>query len=346
MAKAIALLSGGLDSTLAVLIAKRQGIEVTAVTFLTHFGCDISDTSSCSRNPFPAAEKFGFTVKLSHLAEKFVEIVKSPKYGHGRNMNPCVDCRILMLREAKELMRMLGADFVITGEVLGQRPMSQRRESFPLIDREAGVEGYVLRPLSAKLLTPTIPEMKGLVDRERLCAISGRSRKPQMALAEEFGLEDYPNPAGGCLLTDPIFAHRLRELLEYDSDPTLRALNLLRYGRHFRVSPSVKAVVGRDEAENNAIESLAENGEHLIRAEDCGSPVTLITGNLSGTDIISASKLTARYCDFKRLPSVTVSITRKRKDSYKMEVPPADDSLVEALRIHKPEKRRKKAVSE
>ena len=150
MARAIALLSGGLDSTLALLTVLKQGIDVTAVTFLTHFGCDISDSSSCSKNPFPAAEKFGFEVKLCHLADKFIDIVKNPKHGHGKNMNPCIDCRILMLREAKELMSMVGADFIVTGEVLGQRPMSQRRDSFPVIDREAGLVGYVLRPLSAR----------------------------------------------------------------------------------------------------------------------------------------------------------------------------------------------------
>ncbi|HEX8948665.1 MAG TPA: 7-cyano-7-deazaguanine synthase, partial [Dissulfurispiraceae bacterium] len=184
MAKAIALYSGGLDSTLAILVAMRQGIEVTAVTFLTHFGCDISDKSSCSKDPFAASAKFGFEVKLCHLAEKFVEIVKRPKFGHGKNMNPCIDCRILMLKEAKELMAMRGAHFIVTGEVLGQRPMSQRRDTFPRIDREAGLEGYILRPLSAKLLKPTIAEQSGLVDRERLYGFHGRSRKPQMALAE------------------------------------------------------------------------------------------------------------------------------------------------------------------
>src|SRR3990170_7211855 len=180
MARAIALLSGGLDSTLAILVLLRQGIDITAVTFLTHFGCDISDSSSCSRNPFPAAEKFGFEVKLSHLADKFIEIVKNPKHGHGKNMNPCIDCRILMLKEAKELMDMTGADFIITGEVIGQRPMSQRRDTLSLIDKEAVVSGIVVRPLSARLMEPTIAELKGIVDREQLYSFSGRSRKQQM----------------------------------------------------------------------------------------------------------------------------------------------------------------------
>src|SRR6266498_5555079 len=249
MVKAIALLSGGLDSTLAVLAVLNQGIDITAVTFLTHFGCDISDSSSCSKNPFPAAEKFGFKVKLSHLGDKFIELVKNPKHGYGRNMNPCIDCRILMLSEAKELMEITGADFVITGEVLGQRPMSQQRNTLAMIDKEAGVKGYVLRPLSAKLMDVTIPEKEGLVDREKLYAFNGRSRKPQIALAEEFGLTDYPAPAGGCLLTEPNYSHRLRELLRHNPDPSLSELHLLRVGRHFRLSPACKAIVGRDEKE-------------------------------------------------------------------------------------------------
>src|ERR1700690_3408611 len=166
--RAVALYSGGLDSTLAILAVMRQGIEVKAVTFLNHFGCDISDKSSCSKDPFSAALKFGFEVKLSPLSEKFIDIVKNPKFGHGKNMNPCMDCRILMLREAKEFMQMTGAEFIITGEVLGQRPMSQRRDALNIIDRESGLKGLVLRPLCAKHMKPTVAEEKGLVNRELL----------------------------------------------------------------------------------------------------------------------------------------------------------------------------------
>ncbi|UCG78804.1 MAG: hypothetical protein JSV21_02935, partial [Nitrospirota bacterium] len=230
MAKGIALLSGGLDSTLAILVLLKQGIDITAITFLTHFGCNISDSSSCSKDPFPAAEKFGFQVKLCHLADRFMDIVKNPSHGHGKNMNPCIDCRILMLKEAKLLMDMTDADFLVTGEVLGQRPMSQRKDTFPLIDREAGVEGLVLRPLSAKCLKPTTPELLGMVDRNRLYGFNGRTRKPQIALAAELGLTDYPAPAGGCLLTDPIYSYRLRELMAHDDDPDMSDINLLQTG--------------------------------------------------------------------------------------------------------------------
>lgn len=335
MPKAIALLSGGLDSTLAILVVKRLGVEVTAVTFLTHFGCDISDSSSCSRNPFPAAEKYGFAVKLCHLADKFIEIVKNPRHGHGRNMNPCIDCRILMLGEARELMRMLGADFIVTGEVLGQRPMSQRRETFPLIDKEAGLSGYVLRPLSAKLLPPTVPENEGLIPRERLYDFNGRSRKPQMALAEEFGLTDYPNPAGGCLLTEPNYAWRLRELLSVNKNPTLRELNLLKIGRHFRASPSLKIIAGRDEFENDALEKYIEPGDIHMMAENRKSPLVLITGTPSEADVLTAASICARYSGQRNLPAVGIEV-RNNGSSRTITVSPADEALIEALRIQKP----------
>lgn len=333
MAKAIALLSGGLDSTLAVLTVLRQGIDITAVTFLTHFGCDISDSSSCSKNPFPAAEKFGFEVKLCHLADKFTEIVKNPKYGHGRNMNPCIDCRILMLREAKELMSMIGADFIITGEVLGQRPMSQRRDSFPVIDREAGLKGYVLRPLSAKLLNLTVPEQRGLVNRELLHGFGGRSRKPQMALAKELGLTDYPAPAGGCLLTEPNYSYRLKELLGHNPDPSLNDLHLLRVGRHFRFSSTCKAIVGRDEQENNAIESFVDKKVYVLRVEGVGSPTVLLSGADSGNFIDITASICARYSDAKRLNSVEVAVYKGGKTYKRINVSPADEPLLSSLRI-------------
>lgn len=340
--RAVALYSGGLDSTLAILVMLRQGIEVIALTFLTHFGCDISDRSSCSKNPFKAAEQFGFTVKLYHLADKFIEIVKNPKYGHGKNMNPCIDCRILMLREAREFMKLINADFIITGEVLGQRPMSQRRETFPLIDREAGLEGYVLRPLTALNLKPTIPEQTGLVKRELLYGFKGRSRKPQMALAEEFGLREYPAPAGGCLLTDPIYSFRLKELLSHTPDPSIKEINLLRTGRHFRLSPYCKAIVGRDKEENDLIESLAEEGDYLLKVIGYGSPVTLLTGVVTWREIELAGAICARYSDGKHLPSVRVRIKRVGGDIFEKILSPATDDMVIPLRIAPPEKPVKK----
>ena len=344
MPKAIALLSGGLDSTLAILVIKNLGVDVTAVTFLTHFGCDISDTSSCSKNPFPAAEKFRFKVKLSHLADKFIDIVKNPKFGHGKNMNPCIDCRILMLREAGELMRLTGADFVVTGEVLGQRPMSQRRETFPLIDREAGLVGKVLRPLSAKLLPPTDAQKNGLIDGEKLLGISGRTRKPQIKLAEELGLTDYPNPAGGCLLTEPNYSWRLKDLLRSNPDPTLKDLNLLRAGRHFRVGQA-RIIAGRNEADNNRIESLAGQCDVLLRAEECGSPIVLVipndpkAGDITESEIEAAASICARYSDNRDLPEVNITL-QANGQIKKIAAAPASGPFLEAHRVQKPEKQK------
>ncbi|TAN40612.1 MAG: DUF814 domain-containing protein [Nitrospirae bacterium] len=332
MPKAIALYSGGLDSTLAILVAMKQGIEVTAVTFLNHFGCDISDKSSCSKDPFSAAEKFGFTVKLCHLADKFIDIVKNPKFGHGKNMNPCIDCRILMLKEVKEFMLMTGADFIITGEVLYQRPMSQRRDTFPKIDREAGLKGYVLRPLSAKHLPLTIAEQTGLVDRERLYGFHGRSRKPQIALAKELGLTEYPAPAGGCLLTDPLYSYRLHELLEHNETPSIKDINLLRLGRHFRLPSGLKIVVGRDEKENETLQSLRDTGDVLLWVEGVGSPITIICGGAEEDEIKTAAAFCARYSDAKKQPSVEVTV-EKNTGNTTVNAVPANNTVLEQYRV-------------
>ncbi|MCI4625647.1 MAG: thiamine biosynthesis protein [Candidatus Magnetoovum sp. WYHC-5] len=339
MAKAIALLSGGLDSTLAILTLLQQNIEVVAITFLTHFGCDAGNSSSCSSNPFKHAEKFNFEVKLNHLSDKFIDIVKNPKYGHGKNMNPCIDCRILMLKEARAYMDTIGADFIATGEVVGQRPMSQRRELFPFIDRQAGVEGLVLRPLSAKLLTPTIAEINGLVDRQKLHAFNGRTRKPQMKLAEELGLCEYPSPAGGCLLTDPLYSYRLKELLTYEPQPEVRDINLLKVGRHFRLSGEIKAIVGRNERENETIETMVRDGDLLMYVPDFGSPFTLLSGvllfNNGRNGIISnCARITARYSDAKGLSLVNVKVLQADKGEFaNLTVEPADSELIESCKV-------------
>jgi tRNA-uridine 2-sulfurtransferase len=336
--KAVALYSGGLDSTLAILTVLRQGIEVKAVTFLNHFGCDISDRSSCSRNPFPAAEKFGFEVKLSHLSGKFLEIVKHPKFGHGKNMNPCMDCRILMLREAKEFMDMAGAEFIITGEVLGQRPMSQRRDALDIIDREAGLRGHIVRPLSAKLLKPTAAEEKGIVDRQGLFGFSGRSRKPQIALAREFGLTDYPAPAGGCLLTEPNYSHRLRELLVHDTDPSLTDLQLLRIGRHFRLGSGCKLIVGRNKAENELLLKMEQSEGAFLMVKNFGSPIAFLQKGFEKEDIMTAAAICARYSDAKSLQVVAVTVC-SGPEEFPVATSPARDETIEGFKIEKKEER-------
>jgi len=331
---AIALFSGGLDSALAILLILRQNIEVTALTFMTHFGCDLGDRSSCGSNPYPAAEKFGFNVKLMHLGQKFIDIVENPQHGRGSHMNVCVDCRILMLREAKAFMEMTNADFVITGEVLGQRPFSQVKDKIHLVEREAGLRGRLLRPLSAKLLPPTEPELSGMVDREKLEGIRGRSRKRQMEIAAEFGLDDYPTPGGGCLLTDEGYSNRLRDLIDHTGHLTFDDLNLLRVGRHFRLDRRTKVVVGRNDAENRQILGYRRDHHVMLEAPDVGSPVTLLIGDTSEDNIRKAAIITARYTSARQEPHVRVVATRLADDTAsELDVPPARDEDLDPIAV-------------
>ncbi len=244
--KAIALLSGGLDSTLAARLVLDQGIELEALNFMTVF-CTCTNRGATCLASQKAVETLGIPLRVFNVSEEYLNVVRNPKHGYGSNMNPCIDCRIFMLKKAKVYMEESGGSFIITGEVLGQRPMSQRRDAMRLIEKEAGLEGLILRPLSAQFLPITLPEREGWIDREKLLNIQGRSRKPQMKLAEQFNIRDYPCPAGGCLLTDPGFARRIRDLMEHQYDFSLNDVHLLKFGRHFRLSPKVKLVVGRNE---------------------------------------------------------------------------------------------------
>jgi len=331
MPKAIALYSGGLDSTLAVLVMERLGVTVSAVLFDTDFGCSVSRRSGGRNSPAP-----GFEFEKIYIGEKFIELVKDPKFGRGKNMNPCIDCKVLMLKEAKRLMEERGADFLVTGEVLWQRPMSQRRDTLPRIDRAAGVEGLVVRPLSAKLLNPTVPEERGLIERDSLYGMSGRSRKPQMALAKELGLTAYPQPAGGCLLTDPTFSRRLRDLLSRVPDPPAREIQLLRVGRHFRTADGFRIIVGRDEQDNEKIWNLAGPEDNLLQvAGDYGGPLLLADPVISEEGLNLAAAICARYSAARKLPLVTVQISQN-KEAYSVDVKPAQDEEIERYRIQSP----------
>lgn len=330
MAKALALYSGGLDSALAILVMIRLGVRVTAVTFQTGFGCYQAD--SFRRMAQATAERFGFDLLIHDIIPQFLDIVRSPQFGYGKNMNPCLDCKILMLREAKKLMPELSADFIITGEVLWQRPMSQRRDRLAIIDREAGLKGMILRPLSAKHMSPTIPEQSGLVDRERLYDFHGRSRKPQTALAAELGLVDYPQPAGGCLLTDPIYAGRLQKLLRESPSATIRDIHLLRVGRHFRLSAAANVIIGRDADDNVALSNLLFPEDYRFFVKNCGSPLATISGLPSEEDLLTAAALTARYSAARAEATVAVTMEKDGRQSTINTVPATDD-LISRFRI-------------
>ncbi len=312
--KAVALLSGGLDSLLSVRVLLDQGIPVTGIRFITHFGCDPVTSGSCGKDVEPLVKAWGhlgFTVRMSHLGQDYIDMVKSPKFGRGKNMNPCVDCRLMMLSWARETLEREDAGFLITGEVLNQRPMSQTRERFRQIDRELGVEGLVLRPLSAKLLEPTLPEREGVVDRSRLLDISGRGRGRQYDLAKHYGITDIPQPAGGCLLTDPGYSARLRDLWDHDPEAGAREINLLRIGRHFRPTPQCKVIVGRVEAENHALEAFRGPGDVLVYLKDHQGPMTLVHGPHSPAEIQFAASLTVRYGDVPGKVASEVIVHRK-----------------------------------
>jgi hypothetical protein len=329
MAKALALYSGGLDSILAILTMIRQGVPVTAVTFLTGFGCYQAEIfREAARN---ASQLHGFELIARDITPQFIDIVRSPKFGYGKNMNPCLDCKILMLREAKKILTEIAADFVVTGEVLFQRPMSQRRDTLSVLDRESELKGLVLRPLSAKLMKPTVPELSGMVDREQLHGIHGRSRKPQIALAEAFGLTVYPQPAGGCLLTDPTYAVKLRQMMDENPEVSPHDVGLLRVGRHFRLTSGAKVIVGRDDRDNTELEKLLPAGALQLFVNGYGSPLTAILGEADEEAIKTAAALTARYSAARKLPLVAVTCLNGAVHRV-VDVAPASDETIERFR--------------
>lgn len=316
--KAIALLSGGLDSTLAIRVVLDQGIDVVAVNFLTPF-CLCNRKGGCKNVDRIAADKFGIELRIFNISKEYMGIVKNPKHGYGKNLNPCIDCRILMHRKAKEYMAEIGASFVITGEVLAQRPMSQYRNALKIIEKESKLEGLVLRPLSAKLLPPTVPEKMGIVDREKLLNISGRSRKPQMALAKSYEISDYPCPAGGCLLTDSGFSRRTKDIMTH-SEVTLNDIELLKVGRHFRLSHSCKIIIGRNKEENERLLKLTETGDMCFSPIEVKGPIGIGRGDFDQMTIFLASQIMARYSDgndevriaYQRLPDGEESSLRAK----------------------------------
>ncbi|MBI5641945.1 MAG: hypothetical protein HY954_00565 [Deltaproteobacteria bacterium] len=335
MIRAVALLSGGLDSTLAVKMIIDQGIEVHALNFTSSFcTCNHGGAKEggCRSESKRVAEEFGIPIKVLTKGLDYIEIVRNPKHGYGKGINPCVDCRVYMFRQAKEYMKEIGASFIITGEVLGQRPMSQRKDAFRVIERESGLEGLVLRPLSAKQLEPTIPEKEGLVDREKLLAVLGRSRKEQMELAEELNINDYPCPSGGCLLTDKIFSKKVRDLLVNKKDVTKKDLVLLKSGRHFRYK-GLKIIVGRNEADNIKLKAMLQEGDILLEPIDFPGPVAVVCGN-DREAISYAGSLIIKYALEKAGDKRRVKVTTAGGVPEELEVSePSADTLVEETRV-------------
>lgn len=287
------MLSGGLDSSLAIKVIQEQGVEVLALHFLIPFVKQNAETvynsAACK-----IAEELGCDFRVVILAKEYLDIVKDPKHGYGKNFNPCIDCKILMLKGAKKIMAEVGASFIITGEVLGQRPMSQHRQALRSIEEESGLKGLILRPLSAKLLPLTIPESKGWIKRDNLLDIQGRSRKTQIGLADKFGIEEYPWPGGGCLLTEPSFSKRLKDIMQH-KEYCLDNVEFLKLGRHFRLKPEFKLIVGRNEKENQKVLNLAQEGDFCFEPKDLPGPTGIGRGQLDEAIKLLSSQIIARY---------------------------------------------------
>jgi tRNA-uridine 2-sulfurtransferase len=338
--KAVALLSGGLDSHLAVRMMKEQGIEVEAVAIKTPF-CDFDCGKGCGHKVLEVASELDVKLKTVYLGKEYLTMLKNPKHGFGSGMNPCIDCRMMMYDEAKKHMDDIGADFIVTGEVLHQRPMSQNSNALSIIEKGSEVEGKVLRPLSARLLPLTNPENNGLINRKMLGAIRGRSRKGQLALADKYGIADPPNSAGGCLLTDPQFSKRVRDLFKFSVlEPSINDVELLKIGRHFRLNSLSKLIVGRNHAENQIIKSLSNDTDYLIQPVTIPGPTSIMRLNVrpdlrKHKNLLQLSiQITLRYSDTETEGEYEVSVINRRQKLAKTVLSlPCTGNVVEDFRI-------------
>ena len=331
--RAVALLSGGLDSTLAIRVMQDQNIEIHAINFMSLFCTCTPQDSGCTAAQ-KAVDQLGVPLKTVNTSEKFVELVKDPPHGYGSEVNPCLDCRIMMFHKAREYMENIDASFLITGEVLGERPMSQRHEAMELIEKEAGVEGLVVRPLCAAHMEESTPEKQGWIDRQAMLDLRGRNRTPQIELATEYGINDYPCPAGGCRLTDPGYASRVRDLLTHEPDFGVNDMQLLKVGRHFRLSDSCKAIVGRDKEENERLWTLNRENDILLQLEDHTGPTTLMRGTFTEKEIKVSGALTARYANIGNTDHLTVATLNSTPEARRtLEVQPAKEGEYRHLMV-------------
>ena len=326
--KAIALISGGLDSILAARLIKDQGVEIIPLNFKMSFSCS-------GKRPNLEIDRFnlvkdalGAGLITIDISEDFLKMLLNPRYGFGSNMNPCIDCKILMLDKARELMPQYQAEFVVTGEVLGQRPMSQHKQALSNIERNSGLDGLLLRPLCARLLPESVPEKQGWVNRQKLLDFNGRGRRQQMALAKSFNIVGYQNPGGGCLLTDLGFSNRLKDLITHH-ELDFNSIELCKIGRHFRLNPETKLIVGRSQEENNDLAKLAIDGDYLFMpGVDLAGPTSLARGVIDDELFRLSCNITCCFCDLDGKIKAELSYRR---------IPDPDFKAVEAVPANKEE---------
>ena len=305
--KVVALLSGGLDSQLAIKMMQEQGFDVSAVAIKTPF-CDFDCGRGCGFEIRERADDLDVNLKTVYLGDEYIEMLKHPKHGIGAGFNPCIDCRSMMFDAAKKHMEEIGAEFIISGEVLGQRPMSQHAPALRTIENESDLVGKIVRPLSAALLPETDPEKNGLIKRENLGMIRGRTRRNQLDMAKKYGIENPPNAGGGCLLTEPQFGIKAKDLFSHTENPTINDIDLLKIGRHFRLDEQTKFIVGRNKDENEMIKAIALPGDILLEAKDFVGPVSILRGSNAKQHLKFASSITLRYSDAPNNEQAIVSI--------------------------------------
>ena len=325
--KVVALLSGGLDSQLAVKMMQEQGFEVSAVAIKTPF-CDFDCGRGCGFEIRERADSLNVNLKTVYLGDKYIEMLKHPKHGVGAGFNPCIDCRAMMFDAAKEHMEEIGAEFIISGEVLGQRPMSQHGPALRTIEKESNLVGKIVRPLSAGLLPETDPEKDGLIKRENLGMIKGRTRRNQLLMAKQYGIENPPNAGGGCLLTEPQFGVKARDLFSHIETPTINDIDLLKIGRHFRLDEQTKFVVGRHKDENEMIKAIALENDILLEAKDYMGPVSILRGKNNSPHIEFAASVTLRYSDAPKNDKALVTVKNNSKMQEISAIPANEESYI------------------
>ena len=313
--KAIALFSGGLDSTLAMKLIIDQGIEVLAININTGFG----STKDRLEHMQSMCKQVGAELKIIDIQSEFLQdVLFDPKHGYGKNFNPCIDCHAKMFAVAKRVMESEGASFLISGEVMGQRPMSQNKDALLTVLNESNCDGLLLRPLSAKMLAPTIAEQNGWVDRERLEGITGRSRDRQLEMVKEIGLDDFESPGGGCLLTDENFAKKMFDFIKYDKFE-VKDIPLMKFGRHFRLKDGAKLVIGRDREENAYLQEIDNNKYYHIRTVGLPGPHAMLSKNASDEDKNLATKIILTYCKTSVENSYTLSLDNVKVSASPLE---------------------------
>ncbi len=329
---AVLLLSGGLDSILAGRIIKDQGIDILALHFSTPFNSSGDDDLRKAKIK-KIAEAIGINVEFVDMSEELLSIVKDPRFGHGTSVNPCIDCHLHMFKKAFEIGKAKGASFIVTGEVLGERPMSQRKEALNMIDKYSGLNGLILRPLSAKLLSETLPEKEKIVDRGKLYSIHGRGRNEQIRLAEEFGIEDYPWPGGGCLLADKTYGIKVKDLIKHDVFD-VRNMIFLKYGKHFRLSKDTKLVVARDEKEASELLKLAEEDNIIFETIDVAGPLAVLRGNDQDKFVNIAGMIISKYS--RNPDKIEIKIeyySKSRPEKKQILCKPIEESFIEKTKI-------------